>query len=146
MCIRDRVDADIQSLSFNTAVSSFMICINDLRKLKSKNKHISSQFTLALAPFAPFITEECWKFLGNEESVHLQEFPQHNDEYLVEDSIEYPICINGKKRGMASFGADLDKLTIEKTTLELEFVKQWLDGKTIKKVIVVPNRMVNIVI
>jgi leucyl-tRNA synthetase len=141
-----KVDADIQSLSFNTAVSSFMICINDLRKLKSKNKHIVTQFTLALAPFAPFITEECWKFLGNEESVHLQEFPKHNDQYLVEDSIEYPICINGKKRGMASFGADLDKSTIEKTTLELDFVQQWLEGKTIKKVIVVPNRMVNIVI
>ncbi len=141
-----KVDADIQSLSFNTAVSSFMICINDLRKLKSKNKHIASEFTLALAPFAPFITEECWKLLGNNESVHLQSFPKHNDEYLVEDSIEYPICINGKKRGMASFGADLDKTTIEKTTLEMEFVQQWIEGKTIKKVIVVPNRMVNIVI
>jgi len=141
-----KVNADIQSLSFNTGVSSFMICINDLRKLKSSNKQIASQFTLALAPFAPFITEECWKILGNNESVHLQEFPIHNEEYLVEDSIDYPICINGKKRGMASFGAKLDKTTIEKTTLELEFVQQWIEGKTIKKVIVVPNRMVNIVL
>ena len=141
-----KVNADIESLSFNTAVSSFMICVNELRKLNCNNKGILSQLTLALAPLAPFITEECWKLLGNTNSIHHEQYPQHNDDYLVEDSIEYPICVNGKKRGMASFDTGADKETIEKTTLELDFVQPWLDGKTIKKVIVVPNRMVNIVI
>jgi len=141
-----KVNGDIQSLSFNTAVSTFMICVNELRKLKSANKEIVTQLTLLLAPFAPFMTEEAWKLLGNEASIHHQDYPKHNEEFLVEDSVEYPICINGKKRGMASFATGADAKQIEKEVLKMDFVQNWIEGKQVRKFIVVPNRMVNIVI
>lgn len=141
-----KVNADIQSLSFNTAVSTFMICINELRKLKSCNKQIATELTLLLAPFAPFMTEECWSLLGKENSIHHQAYPSHNEEYLVEDSVEYPICINGKKRGMASFATGANQQDIQDEVLAMEFVQKWLEGKEMRKFIVVPNRMINIVI
>ena len=141
-----KVNEDIQSLSFNTAVSTFMICVNELRKLKSKNKQVIQELTQLLAPFAPFMSEECWKLMGHTESIHLSDYPQHNEEYLVEDTIEYPICINGKKRGLASFASAATPADIEAEVKSMEFVQKWLEGKEIRKFIVVPNRMVNIVI
>jgi len=141
-----KVNGDIQTLSFNTAVSTFMICVNDLRKLKSTNKEIMVQLTLLLAPFAPFMTEECWKILGNENSIHHRDYPTHDEAFLVEDSVEYPICINGKKRGLASFATGSKPSEIEEEVMKMEFVQNWTEGKEIRKFIVVPNRMVNIVI
>jgi len=141
-----KVSGDITNLSFNTAVSSFMICVNELKKAKSANHHIMTQLTALLAPFAPFIAEEAWSLLGQKASVHQSEYPIHDEAYLVEDEVEYPICFNGKKRTTASFASAMSKDEIEKAVMDIEGISKWTDGKVIKKVIVVPNRMVNIVI
>ena len=141
-----KVSQDIEKYSFNTAVSSFMVCVNELKKMNCKNKSILQDLTLLLAPFAPHITEEIWSVLGNEASIHKHTYPSFDEQYLKEDSIEYPISINGKKRAMQSFPADANKETIEKAVVELEEVKKWIEGKEIKKIIVVPGRMVNIVV
>jgi len=141
-----KVSSDITNLSFNTAVSSFMIAVNELKKAGSRNKAVLTQLTKLLAPFAPFITEEIWKFLGHTTSVHLEDYPIHDDTHLQEDSVEYPICINGKKRAMHSFATTMSPKDIEQEVMNLEIVKKWTEGKAIKKLIVVPKRMVNIVI
>ena len=123
-----------------------MVCVNELRRVKCYKAQILDPLVRLIAPFAPFISEEIWSFMGNATSVHLEEYPQHNEQYLVEDSIEYPICINGKKRGLHAFPADASQNLIKDTTLELDYVKKWVEGKTIRKVIVVPGRMVNVVV
>ncbi|MFK7936024.1 MAG: class I tRNA ligase family protein, partial [Saprospiraceae bacterium] len=99
-----------------------------------------------IAPFAPYVAEELWSKLGMEGSVHQSQFPVHNDKFLVEDSITYPISINGKKRATIEFAAGASKDEIEKTALANEAIQKWTEGKTIRKVIVVPKRMVNIVV
>ena len=144
-CIK-KVNADIANFSFNTAVSSMMVCVNELRKSKCNKREILGQFTRLIAPFAPFLSEELWSLLGHTSSVHLSTYPTHDEQYLVEDTISYPICINGKKRGLESFSADASREDIMEQVKGLEYVDKWLEGKPIKKVIVVPNRMVNIVV
>jgi leucyl-tRNA synthetase len=100
-----------------------------------------------MAPFAPFITEELWSKLGNEGSVHVNgTYPEHNEDYLVQSTITYPVCIKGKKRATITVAADATTDAIEKEALAVEEVQKWIDGKPIRKVIVVPKRMVNIVI
>ena len=99
-----------------------------------------------IAPFAPHMAEELWHQLGNEGSVHLSDYPEANEEYLKEDAIAYPISINGKKRALAEFPVDASKEDLEKWALALEDIQKWTDGKTIRKVIVVPKRMINIVV
>ncbi len=141
-----KVSGDINNLSFNTAVSGFMICVNELRKISSANKEVLTQLTVLLAPFAPFITEEAWAILGHQPSVHQQPYPIYDESYLVEDEIEYPICINGKKKTTASFASEMSKADIEKAVINLEGMDKWTAGKPVKKIIVVPNRMVNIVV
>ena len=144
-CIK-RVTEDIERFSFNTCISAFMEATNELRKLKCNKKAILEPMVVLLAPFAPFTTEELWHLLGNEGSVHHTIYPTFDESYLKEDSIEYPISINGKKRATAEFAIDATKEEIEKTALSLEAIQKWTDGKTVKKVIVVPKRMVNIVV
>ncbi len=141
-----KVSQDIEKYSFNTAVSSFMVCVNELKKMQCNNKSILQDLTLLLAPFAPHITEEIWSVLGNEASIHKSNYPSFDEQYLKEDSIDYPISINGKKRANHSFPADADKESIEKAVVELEEVQKWIEGKEIRKIIVVPGRMVNIVV
>lgn len=141
-----KVGHDIEGFSFNTAISAMMIAVNDLRKLGTNKRAILSPFVQVIAPFAPFISEELWSELGHEESVHHSTFPKHDEQYLVEDSVTYPICINGKKRGIEEFDASLSKDEIEKAVRALDYLDKWLDGKEIRKVIVVPGRMVNLVI
>ena len=102
--------------------------------------------TILLAPFAPHVTEEIWSRLGESGSVHHATYPTFDEAYLKEDSIEYPVSINGKKRGTTNFPSDASKEEMEKAALELEVVKKWAEGKTIRKVIVVPKRMINVVI
>ena len=141
-----KVREDIERLSFNTCVSGFMVATNELSKLRCNKRAILIDLTRLLAPFAPHLAEELWHQLGQQNSVHLATYPAFNAEYLKEDSIDYPISINGKKRANAEFPADANKEDIEKAALQLDSIQKWVDGKTIRKVIVVPGRMVNIVV
>jgi leucyl-tRNA synthetase len=146
-CIK-KVSEDIERFSFNTCVSSFMICANELKDLKCHKPLILKELVTMVAPFAPFVAEELNSFLGNKTSVLENVFPTLNESYLVESEIVYPISINGKKRGEATFSADTKPADIEAEVRAMEVVKKWTedDGKDIKKVIIVPGRMVNIVV
>lgn len=141
-----KVSQDIERFSFNTCVSAFMVATNDLRKMNCHKKEVLEPLVRLMAPFAPFVTEELWSKLGYTESVHHTEYPIFEEQYFVEDSIEYPISINGKKRAMASFSATASKEDLEKEAVNLEDIKKWIEGKTVRKVIVVPKRMINIVV
>ncbi|MEM8526582.1 MAG: leucine--tRNA ligase [Bacteroidota bacterium] len=141
-----KVTEDIERFSFNTCVSAFMEVSNDLRKMKCNKRSVLEPLTILLAPFAPYVTEELWQLLGKEGSVHHASYPTHDESYLKEDEIEYPISINGKKRATAMFPSDASKEDIEKAALEIEGIQKWLEGKTVRKIIVVPKRMVNVVI
>jgi leucyl-tRNA synthetase len=141
-----KVHEDIKNLSFNTAVSAFMVFVNELKKLDSNKASVLVPAIKLIAPFAPFMAEELWHRSGGKSSVHHQLIPAFDESYLVESTVEYPVCINGKKRGMHEFASDADKKEMESTVLELDFVQKWTEGKTIRKVIIVPGRMVNIVV
>lgn len=142
-----KVSEDIENFSFNTSVSTFMICVNELSDLKCSKKAILEQLVIVLSPYAPHIAEELWEILGNEKgTVTQQSFPEFDANHLVEDSFEYPIQINGKVRTTISFPADMSKEDIEKGVLANENVIKWLEGNAPKKLIVVPKRIVNVVI
>jgi len=144
-----KITDDIERFSFNTCVSAFMVAVNDLKKINCNNQSVLEEMVRLIAPFAPHVAEELWDKLGGlSESKTVQEsqFPSANEAYLKEDSIKYPIAINGKTRAFANFPADASKDDIEKAAIEIEDVQKWTDGKTVRKVIVVPNRMINIVV
>lgn len=141
-----KVSGDIENFSFNTAISSMMVCVNELRKLECDKRLILEPLTRLIAPFAPFLSEELWTLLGHDGSIHHQDYPQHNEKYLIESSVSYPICINGKKRGIEDIPVDMSQKDIESMVISLEYVIKWTEGKQIKKVIMVPGRMINIVI
>ena len=142
-----KVAEDIEHLSFNTSVSAFMVCVNELSALKCNKKAVLQELVVVLAPFAPHITEELWAALGNEAgTLSYTKFPVFNPAYLVEDTIEYPVQINGKVRTTLVFSVDTAASDIEKEVLANEVVLKWLEGKTPKKVVVVPKRIVNVVI
>lgn len=141
-----KVTDDVERFSFNTCVSGFMVATNDLRKVKCNKKAILDPMVRLVAPFAPHLAEELWYNMGGEGSVHHATYPELVEDYLKEDSIEYPISINGKKRATAEFPADASKEELEKEAVEIEDIQKWLEGKTIRKVIVVPKRMINIVV
>lgn len=141
-----KVEEDIERLSFNTAISAMMICVNELTELKCTDKNILSDFIKILSPFAPHIAEELWEKLGNKNSVVLTEFPKWNPDFIKENTFNYPIAINGKTRGNVEFDLTMTKETLEKEILETDLVKKYLDGKQPKKVIVVTGRMINIVV
>ena len=123
-----------------------MVATNDLKKSNCSSKVVLEQMVILIAPFAPFLAEELWHQLGHKTSVFNADYPVFEEKHLVEDSISYPISINGKKRAVADFDANASKETIEKAALELPEIQKWLEDKTIRKVIVVPKRMVNIVV
>ena len=141
-----KIKDDIERYSFNTCVSQFMICVNELTELKCNKREILEPLVIALSPFAPHIAEELWENLGNKNSVTIATFPSVNEKYLVDDSFAYPVQINGKVRFNFSVSNSLSNLEVEKEILSSEEAKKWLEGKTPKKVIVVPKRIVNIVI
>jgi leucyl-tRNA synthetase len=141
-----KVAQDVNSFSFNTCVSEFMICANELGALKCNKRKVIEPLVIALSPFAPHITEELWSLLGHTDSVLDQTFPKHEDKYLVESSFNYPISINGKVRAEMNFALDMPKEDIEKQVLTSEIVRKWTEGKTPKKVIVVQGRIVNVVL
>jgi len=141
-----KVSEDIERFSFNTSVSAFMICVNELTELKCSKKAILESLTILLSPFAPHITEELWSIMGNENSIADATWPVFNEEYLKENQIEYPVSFNGKMRFKLHVPADMAKEDIEQAVLVHDSAQKWLDGKQPKKIIVVPGRIVNVVI
>jgi len=141
-----KITSDIERFSFNTGVSAFMICANELSDLKCHKKEILESFAVLLSPYAPHITEEIWEAFGNKKSISTASYPIHNEEYLAENNFEYPVSFNGKMRFKLSLPVDMPKVEIEKAALEAEDAQKWLEGKTVRKIIVVPNRIINIVV
>ena len=141
-----KVTQDIENFSFNTSISAFMIAVNELSALKSSNRQVMDAVTRVIAPFAPHIAEEFWHRLGHDTSVVDAAWPEVDESALVEDSVKYPVSVNGKTRFTIEVPAGSSKEDVEKTALAHEAAAKWLDGKTPKKVIVVPNRIINIVI
>lgn len=144
-CIK-KVTEDIERFSFNTCVSAFMVCVNELKRIKSNNISILKEVLVLLSPFAPHIAEELWLQAGSQFSVTKQSYPIANESYLVEDVIDYPVCINGKKRAILSLPNDIDQHTAKDKALQMPEVIKWLEGATPKKVVVVPGKMINVVV
>ena len=140
-----KVNEDIENFSFNTSVSQFMICVNELSSLKCHHRDVLAPLSVLIAPFAPHIAEELWKRLGNTESVTYAPYPVHEDKYLQEDSKEYPVSFNGKVRFKRAFATTMTPAEIEQAILADPQTAEQLQGNTPKKVIVVPNRIINIV-
>ena len=140
-----KVQEDIESFSFNTSVSTFMIAVNDLTTLKCNKRAILEPLLILLSPYAPHISEELWSKLGNKKSISTADFPVFNAKHLVESAKNYPISFNGKMRFTLELPLDLSKEEIEKTVLEHEKTILQLEGRTPKKVIIVPGKIVNIV-
>ena len=140
-----KVNEDIQSFSFNTSVSQFMICVNELTALKCHHRAILEPLAVLVAPFAPHIAEELWKHLGHNESITYAPYPTYEEKYLQEDSKEYPVSFNGKVRFKRAFPTDMPAAEIEQAILADPQTTEQLQGKAPKKVIVVPNRIINVV-
>ena len=140
-----KVNEDIENFSFNTSVSQFMICVNELSSLKCHHKAILEPLAVLVAPFAPHIAEELWKKLGNAESITYAPYPIHEEKYLQEDSKEYPVSFNGKVRFKRAFPTDMPIAEIEQAILADPQTAEQLQGKAPKKIIVVPNRIINVV-
>ncbi len=141
-----KVTSDIEQFSFNTSVSAFMICLNELTAMKCRNRTVLSDLVVCLAPFAPHIAEELWHALGNEITVCDASWPLWNEEYLKEDSFPYAISFNGKSRFVIEFAADATHQEIEQAVLAHPGSQKWLEGKNPKKVIIVPKKIVNVVV
>ena len=140
-----KVNEDIENFSFNTSVSQFMICVNELSSLKCHHRDVLAPLAVLVAPFAPHIAEELWKRLGNAESVTYAPYPVHEDKYLQEDSKEYPVSFNGKVRFKRAYATSMSVAEIEQAILADPQTAEQLQGNAPKKVIVVPNRIINIV-
>ncbi|MCC6683940.1 MAG: class I tRNA ligase family protein, partial [Bacteroidia bacterium] len=141
-----KVQEDIENLSFNTSVSAFMVCVNELSDLKCSKKSVLSDLLILLSPFAPHICEELWSKAGNNNSITKATFPAFNANYLVESSFSYPISINGKVRTNIEMDLSLESKEVEARVLADETVQKWLEGKQPKKVIHVKGRIVNVVV
>ena len=141
-----KVTADIENFSFNTSISAFMICVNELTQLKCHNREVLSQLVVLLAPFAPHVCEELWHILGNDTTVCDAVWPVHNEEYLKEDNVTYAVSFNGKARYNIEVPADMSSDDVQKIALANEAAAKWIDGKNIVKIIVVPRKIVNVVI
>ena len=141
-----KVTGDIEQFSYNTSISAFMICVNELFNLKCSKKEILEQLVITLAPFAPHVCEELWDVLGHETSVCDAQWPAYNEEYLKENTVNYTISFNGKARFNMEFAADEASDAIQAAVLADERSQKWIDGKTTKKIIVVPKKIVNVVI
>ena len=141
-----RVREDLERYSFNTPVSHFMIAVNELTELGCSKRAILEPLAILIAPFAPHMAEELWSKLGHEGSVVLEEYPSHDESHLVESTFAYPVSFNGKMRFKFELPLGLDKAEIEKAVLESAQAAKWIEGKNIRKVIVVPGKIVNVVV
>lgn len=141
-----KVEHDVEQLSFNTSVSAFMICVNELTDLKCHKKAVIQDLVIALAPFAPFIAEELHEKLGNTSSVHTAVFPSFNENYLVENTFTYPVSVNGKLRATIELPLTMEQAEVQEKVMALEQVQKWLEGKPIKKFIFVKGKIANVVV
>lgn len=141
-----KVTYDIENFSYNTSIAAFMICVNELGQQKCHSREVLEMLLVTLAPFAPHITEELWHALGHDTTICDAQWPVYNEEYLKEDNVKYAVSFNGKARFSMEVPAGISSEDVEKLALGNENAAKWLDGKTIRKVIVVPGKIVNIVI
>lgn len=141
-----KVSGDIETFSYNTSISAFMICVNELSQQKCKNKELLKNLVILIAPFAPHIAEELWETLGEQGSVCDAQWPKWDEQYLVESQVKLGVAFNGKTRFDMTFAADADNKTIEEAVLADERAQKYIEGFQIAKVIIVPKRMVNIVL
>ncbi len=141
-----KIEEDTERFSYNTAVSAFMVCVNELHDLKCYKQEILQQFLILLTPYAPHISEELWLHLGNDSSILDASFPVFDPKYLVESSKEYPISINGKMRTTININLEATQNEVEKIVLENEVIQKWVEGKPIKKLIYVKGKMINVVV
>ncbi|MCS4436156.1 leucine--tRNA ligase [Aquiflexum gelatinilyticum] len=141
-----KTQEDLETYSFNTSVASFMICVNELSALKCNKREILEPLVVIVSPYAPHIAEELWTLMGHKGSIIYASFPEFKEEFLVENSHEYPVSINGKMRAKLLLPLSLTKEEIEEAALKDDTVLKWTEGKAPKKVIVVPGKIVNIVI
>jgi leucyl-tRNA synthetase len=142
----EKITFDIENLKFNTAISQLMIFTNLAIKKGKVNKETAKTFALILSPFSPHIAEELWKIYGNTDSLAYEPWPEVNEAYLKEDTFEYPVSFNGKLRFKLSFPVNATKQEIEEGIIKHEVAKKWIEGKEVKKIIVVPNKIVNVVV
>ena len=141
-----KIEEDIERFSFNTAVSAFMVCVNELTDLKCHKKEILEQLLILLSPYAPHVSEELWHLLGHDSTILNADFPKADEKWLIESSKEYPISINGKLRTTINISLDASQEEVEKLVLGNEIVKKWLNGGSFKKIIFVKGKMVNVVL
>ncbi|HXP49256.1 MAG TPA: class I tRNA ligase family protein, partial [Bacteroidia bacterium] len=141
-----KIEEDTERFSFNTAVSTFMICVNELSDIKSYKKEILESILILLTPYAPHISEELWHQLGNSGSVLDAKYPVFNPQYLIESSKEYPVSVNGKHRTNINIAMDASSEEVEKIVLANDVIQKWTEGKPPKKVIFVKGKMVNVVV
>ena len=141
-----KVTKDIEDFSYNTSISAFMICVNELGQQKCHSRELLKLLVVLISPFAPHIAEELWERLGQEGSVFDAQWPTWNEDYLVENEVQMTVSFNGKARFQKTFAADADKQTIEKQTLDDDRTAKYTDGKQVVKVIVVPGKIINLVV
>jgi len=141
-----KIRDDIERLSFNTCISTFMVCVNEMTELKCSKKAILQDLVVLLAPFAPHVAEELWEALGNKGTVTTVPYPEYNQKYLVETTFEYPVSVNGKLRTKIELPLDLEQSKVQEEVMTSDIVKKWLEGKPPKKVIYVPGKIINIVV
>lgn len=141
-----KITSDIEQMSFNTAVSAFMVATNELGALQCRKRAVLEPLIILIAPFAPHIAEELWQKCGHNQSIHLAQWPSWDDQYLVETHFEYPISINGKTRTSIAFDLNADAKEIEVAVLADATVQRWMEGKPLKKFILVKGRIINVVV
>ncbi len=141
-----KIREDIERFSFNTCISTFMVCVNELTDLRCTKRMVLHDLAILIAPFAPHLAEELWEKLGNKSSVTLAAYPEYNQKYLVESNFEYPVSINGKLRTKINLPLDLVQDKVQEEVLASDVVQKWLDGKPPKKFIYVPGKIINIVV
>lgn len=142
-----KIEDDVERLSFNTCISGFMICVNELTDLDCHKKAVLKDLVVLLAPFAPHLAEELWhEALGETTTVVYAPFPQFKPEYLVESTHTYPVSINGKVRAQVELDLNIEKDSVQATVLELDAIQKWLEGKEVKRFIYVPKKIINIVV
>ena len=141
-----KVTQDVEQFSFNTSVAAFMICINELQGLKTASREVLQPLLILLAPFAPHIAEELWHAIGEETTIVAAEWPEYDEKLLVEDSFKYPVSFNGKTRFTIELPREASQDEIREAVLSAGEAQKWLEGKTPKKVIIVPGRIINIVL
>ena len=141
-----KVTQDVEQFSFNTSVAAFMICINELQGLKTSSREVLQPLLILLAPFAPHIAEELWHAIGEETTIVAAQWPEYDEKLLVEDSFKYPVSFNGKTRFIIELPREASQDEIREAVLSADEAQKWLEGKTPKKVIIVPGRIINIVL